>query len=259
MADALSGQGIDLVDGVGPSVFVDPQTVTTADGREFRGDAVVVAVGGRAGRPPIPGVELALTYEDLHNLTALPTSAAIVGGADTGCQIASILADFGVDVTFIEGSPSLVPRADPDVCRCARGVLPRSRHHRAHLDADRTPRTHRRRRGRRLPIRHRGRSARCRCGVPGGRLARQRGPARGRRGRHRNRRRLRQRRPSAQGAACRTSSRPGMSTGSACSCPAPASPAASPPRTRCSAPGARSATRWSPPGASPIPSTARSD
>ena len=45
----------------------------------------------------------------------LPASVAVVGGADTGCQLASILADFGVTVTLIEASPNLVPRADRDI------------------------------------------------------------------------------------------------------------------------------------------------
>lgn len=115
MADALSHQGIDLVDGCGPAVFADPHTVTIPDGRDFHGDAVVVAVGGRAGRLPVPGAELALTYADLRNLTSLPASAAIVGGADTGCQLASILADFGVETSLIEAGPRLLPHADPDV------------------------------------------------------------------------------------------------------------------------------------------------
>jgi pyruvate/2-oxoglutarate dehydrogenase complex dihydrolipoamide dehydrogenase (E3) component len=115
MADALSRQGIDLVDGCGAAVFLDSHTVTVPDGRRFDGDAVVVAVGGRAGRLPIPGAELALTYADLRSLTALPASAAIVGGADTGCQLASILADFGLDTTLIEAGPRLVPHADHDV------------------------------------------------------------------------------------------------------------------------------------------------
>jgi pyruvate/2-oxoglutarate dehydrogenase complex dihydrolipoamide dehydrogenase (E3) component len=115
MADALSRQGIDLVDGCGPAVFSDSHTVRVPAGREFHGDAVVVAVGGRAGRLPIPGAELALTYADLRTLTSLPASAAIVGGADTGCQLASILADFGVDTTLIEAGPRLLPHADHDV------------------------------------------------------------------------------------------------------------------------------------------------
>jgi pyruvate/2-oxoglutarate dehydrogenase complex dihydrolipoamide dehydrogenase (E3) component len=132
MADALSHRGIELVDGAGPAVFIDPHTVKIPNGREFRGDAVIVAVGGRAGRLPIPGVDLALTYEDLRSLTALPASAVVIGGADTGCQIASILGDFGVDMTLIEAGPRLVARADHDVSEAltgsfrARGIVVRT-------------------------------------------------------------------------------------------------------------------------------------
>ncbi len=115
MGTALRRRGIDLVDGAGPAVFLDSHTVQIPDGREFGADAVVIAVGGHPGRLPIPGVELALTYEDLRTLTALPASAAVVGGADTGCQLASILADFGVEVTLIEAAPRIVVHADQDV------------------------------------------------------------------------------------------------------------------------------------------------
>jgi pyruvate/2-oxoglutarate dehydrogenase complex dihydrolipoamide dehydrogenase (E3) component len=115
LAGALRRRGIDLVDGAGAATFVDAHTVKVPDGRTFRGDAVIIAVGGHAGRLPIPGVELALTYEDLRGLTALPASVVVVGGADTGCQLASILADFGADVTLIEAGPRLVAQADEDV------------------------------------------------------------------------------------------------------------------------------------------------
>jgi pyruvate/2-oxoglutarate dehydrogenase complex dihydrolipoamide dehydrogenase (E3) component len=115
LVDALRRRGIAVVDGAGPAAFVDPHTVALADGRELSGEVVVVAVGGHAARLPIPGAELALTYEDLRALDALPASAAVVGGADTGCQLASILADFGVDVTLIEAAPALVPSGDREV------------------------------------------------------------------------------------------------------------------------------------------------
>jgi pyruvate/2-oxoglutarate dehydrogenase complex dihydrolipoamide dehydrogenase (E3) component len=115
LAEVIASQGIDLVEDAGPARFVDPHTVRVPDGRAFGGDAVVVAVGGHAGRLPIPGAELALTYEDVRGLTALPASVAVVGGADTGCQLASILADFGAQVTLVEASPRLVPHADRDV------------------------------------------------------------------------------------------------------------------------------------------------
>jgi pyruvate/2-oxoglutarate dehydrogenase complex dihydrolipoamide dehydrogenase (E3) component len=115
LADFLCSRGIDLVEGAGPAVFQDPHTVSIPDGRTFAGDAIVVAVGGRAGRLPIPGAELAKTYGDIRSLTVLPQSIAVVGGADTGCQLASILADFGVSVTLVEADTTLVPRADQDI------------------------------------------------------------------------------------------------------------------------------------------------
>lgn len=115
LGDMVGRRGIELVDGVGPAVFLNAHTVQIADGRTFSGDAVVIAVGGHAARPPIPGIEFALTYEDLRHLTALPASAAVIGGADTGCQLASILADFGVKVALIEAAPRIVANGDQDV------------------------------------------------------------------------------------------------------------------------------------------------
>src|SRR5262249_30562512 len=75
----------------------------------------IIAVGGHAARPPIPGAKYGLTYEDLPKLTSLPAHVAVVGGADTGCQIASIFADFGVRVTMFELGPVLIPAAGPRV------------------------------------------------------------------------------------------------------------------------------------------------
>ncbi len=115
MSDYIAGCGVELVQGVGSSWFVDPHTIEIADGRRFAGDAIVVAVGGHAGRLPIPGADLALTYEDIRELTELPVSTVVVGGSDTGCQLASILLDFGSQVTVLEFADRIKPRSDHDV------------------------------------------------------------------------------------------------------------------------------------------------
>ena len=75
------------------------------DGRSWRADRIVIAVGCRAAPLPVPGGELALTYEDIWTLKALPQQVTVIGGADTGCQIASIFADLGADVRLIEAGP----------------------------------------------------------------------------------------------------------------------------------------------------------
>ncbi len=106
--------GVELASGLGPLRFVDAQTVAAA-GRTWSADRIIIAVGGRPGRLPIEGAELALTYDDLRRLTSLPIRVAVVGGADTGCQLASIFEDFGVEVTLYEAGARLVPAADATV------------------------------------------------------------------------------------------------------------------------------------------------
>jgi pyruvate/2-oxoglutarate dehydrogenase complex dihydrolipoamide dehydrogenase (E3) component len=115
LAGQIRRHGIDLIEHLGPVSFAGPQTMTAADGRTWTADRIVLAVGGHAARLPIPGADLALTYEDIRSLTQLPARAAVIGGADTGCQIASIFDDFGVAVTLFEAGPALVPAADADV------------------------------------------------------------------------------------------------------------------------------------------------
>ena len=115
MAGHIRRRGIDLSEHLGPVGFVDPHTVASRDGGRWSADHIILAVGGHAGRLPIPGAELALTYEDIPSLAALPDRVAVVGGADTGCQIASILEDLGVAVTLFEAGPTLLPAADASV------------------------------------------------------------------------------------------------------------------------------------------------
>jgi len=63
----------------------------------------------RSAQLPVPGGELALTYQDIWTLKDLPQEVTVIGGADTGCQIASIFADLGAHVRLIEAGPRLVP------------------------------------------------------------------------------------------------------------------------------------------------------
>jgi pyruvate/2-oxoglutarate dehydrogenase complex dihydrolipoamide dehydrogenase (E3) component len=115
VAGHLRRHGIDLVEDLGPVGFTDPHTLAGREVRTWLADRIILAVGGHAGRLPIPGADLALTYEDIPSLTSLPARVAVVGGADTGCQIASIFDDFGAAVSLFEAGPVLVPAADASV------------------------------------------------------------------------------------------------------------------------------------------------
>jgi len=115
LAEYVRSTGIELIEGVGPARFLDGYTVGEASGRTWQADKIIIAVGGHGYVLPLPGAELALTYSDIWTLEQLPASVAVVGGAATGCQLASILEDFGCQVYLFEFAPRLLPREDEDI------------------------------------------------------------------------------------------------------------------------------------------------
>jgi pyruvate/2-oxoglutarate dehydrogenase complex dihydrolipoamide dehydrogenase (E3) component len=114
---ALEDAGVTVVEAGGQMRFLDPNTAIAADGRRFEGDRFILCVGGQGRRLGIPGGELTLSYSDVLHLHELPRRIAVVGGADTGCQLASIFRDFGAEVTLLEFQPRLLPSSDADVAQ----------------------------------------------------------------------------------------------------------------------------------------------
>ena len=108
----LEAAGVQVHAGVGEARFVDPHTVEVPDGRQFRGGTFILCAGGRARRLDFPGEELALTHSDIWRLQKLPRSVAIVGGAATGCQLATIFNAFGSEVTILDVAPRILTIED---------------------------------------------------------------------------------------------------------------------------------------------------
>jgi pyruvate/2-oxoglutarate dehydrogenase complex dihydrolipoamide dehydrogenase (E3) component len=115
LAEYIRSTGIELIEGVGPARFLNQHTVGVADGRTWQADKIIIAAGGRGRRLSVPGAELALTYSDIWSLKQLPATVAVVGGAATGCQLASILEDFGCQVYLLELAPRLISQEDEDI------------------------------------------------------------------------------------------------------------------------------------------------
>jgi dihydrolipoamide dehydrogenase len=111
----LQEAGATVYSGVGEAHFIDPHTVELADGRRLQADKFILCAGGRARRLDFPGEEYALTHSDIWSLQKLPASVAIAGAAATGCQLGSILAEFGSKVTLLEVGPRILAVEDQDV------------------------------------------------------------------------------------------------------------------------------------------------
>ena len=115
--------GIEVVDDSGRARFVGHLTLEVEDGRRFEGDRIILAVGGQPRKLPIPGHHLALSFHDLWALEKLPRRVTVVGGAATGCQVASIVLDLGAQVDLVEAADRLIPTSDVDVSRGLRAAF----------------------------------------------------------------------------------------------------------------------------------------
>jgi len=117
----LRQANVELYTEVGDAHFIDPYTIETGDGRKIQGDRIILAAGGRSRRLDFPGAELALTHQDVWMLRKPPRSLAVVGGAATGCQLASIFNAFGVQVTILERGPRLIGIEEPEISEIVQG------------------------------------------------------------------------------------------------------------------------------------------
>ena len=79
--------------------------------------SIVIACGARTNVPTIAGLEEAgyLTSETVFDISAPPSSIAILGGGYEGCEFAHFFSSIGVDVKLLGHNPLLLPREEPEV------------------------------------------------------------------------------------------------------------------------------------------------
>ncbi|MCP1307203.1 dihydrolipoyl dehydrogenase [Paenibacillus tyrfis] len=109
---------------IGPSIFSPRSGTVSVDQGEDEiltlvPEKVVIATGSRPRS--LPGLETdgvsILNSDEALRLEKLPASAVIIGGGVIGVEWASLLSDFGVQVTVVEFAPRLLPSEDEDVSR----------------------------------------------------------------------------------------------------------------------------------------------
>ena len=74
-------------------------------------------------RLAIPGSELTHTHSDAWKLTGVPPSLLVIGGGDTGVQIASMFHAFGSKVQLFERGPRILRAADETVAAAVAAAL----------------------------------------------------------------------------------------------------------------------------------------
>src|SRR5829696_4961195 len=113
----LEAAGVRVLDRAGDASFLDEHTLVLADGTSLEAGTFILCPGGHARKLSFPGGEHALTHSDVWTMRALPHSVAVVGGAATGCQLASVFAAFGARVHLLDAAPRLLPGEDGALSR----------------------------------------------------------------------------------------------------------------------------------------------
>lgn len=100
---------------------VTVRNLETGDDLELPYDHLVLSTGARAVRPPIPGIERALSLRDVEDTDALVAAAAgastavVIGGGFIGVEVAENLVHLGLDVAVVEAADQVMAPIDPEM------------------------------------------------------------------------------------------------------------------------------------------------
>jgi dihydrolipoamide dehydrogenase len=109
---------------IGPSIF-SPRSGAVAvellngESETLVSDHLIIATGARPRSLPglaIDGSKI-MTSEEVLRMEKLPQSIIIIGGGVIGVEWASMLNDFGVEVTIVEYENRLIPLEDADISK----------------------------------------------------------------------------------------------------------------------------------------------
>ncbi len=108
----LIGAGVSIVRG--RAQLSGPNEVRV-DGRLIRARHILVATGGRAVRPDIPGTGHSITSDEAFHLDRLPRSVLVVGGGYIAVEFASIFNGLGVAATLVHRGDRLLRNFDAEI------------------------------------------------------------------------------------------------------------------------------------------------
>ena len=114
--------GLELIHG--HARFIAPDTIAVGD-ESFTAPKIFLNVGGRASRPPMPGIDKVQTLDNssILKLETLPEHLVVVGGSYIGLEFAQIFRRLGSRVTLVEMQPHLIAREDQDISDSIRETL----------------------------------------------------------------------------------------------------------------------------------------
>ena len=96
------------------------------NGTEYEADHILIATGSVPARPPIPGLEHAVTSDEvLSDQERVYRSLVIIGGGVIGVELACVYQAMGCQVTIVEAMDRILPNMDREICQNMTMILKR--------------------------------------------------------------------------------------------------------------------------------------
>lgn len=126
----IEGNQIQLIKGTARLLDGKTVEVSTGEGNPYliSGDAIIIATGSKAVKPPVEGADLdgILGSKSILDLTEVPRRLAVVGGGVIGLEFAGIFNAFGSEVTLTTRQSKLLRKYDSDISKRLPSILKRS-------------------------------------------------------------------------------------------------------------------------------------
>jgi glutathione reductase (NADPH) len=92
-----------------------PTAVRLADGSRLTAGTILIATGGRAVLPTLPGIEHAITSNEAFHLPELPRSVIVIGGGYIALEFAGIFNGLGAKTSLVYRGEKVLRGFDEDV------------------------------------------------------------------------------------------------------------------------------------------------
>ncbi|MEB3359245.1 MAG: glutathione-disulfide reductase [Synechococcales bacterium] len=109
---ALDEAGIELIRA--SARFIDGHRLQVGD-RQITARNILIAVGGKPNKPPIEGIEHAMTSKEIFDIDRIPHRIAIIGAGYIGVEFASMFSQMGADVFIMNIEACILQSFDDDI------------------------------------------------------------------------------------------------------------------------------------------------
>ena len=97
------------------AVLTGPNSLKLSGGREVTADKILIATGARPLMPDLPGIEHAISSNEVFHLDELPKRIMIAGGGYIANEFAGIFHEFGSQVTLVNRTDVLLRGYDQQI------------------------------------------------------------------------------------------------------------------------------------------------